>query len=145
MNQIKVAVLFYVVLCILLATTACNNNIDDSVEIRKYDIISVDVVESSRQKVDLTDKITYYEEYWNITNNSDELITGITITVCFCDKNNTIIDTDCRTSMLSLKPGQTIQIYTSTDKQYVTSYISNYEYEKNSRWIEVDLIAQSVA
>jgi hypothetical protein len=100
--------------------------------------------EESKYIDETLESFTTYNETWTITNNSDRTISGISFTVCFTDADNTIIRSDSRTLVVSLSPGQSINQSVYSNNEYMSSSVTNYEYElENGRVIGLDLVAET--
>ena len=104
------------------------------------DYLAIEFVIDSKTTKQIGEDI-YCTEYWAVGNNTEEIINGVSITVCYCDGNKNIVYTDTRTSEVSLSPGQSIEILSSSNKSYISRYVSNYKYTDDNRWIEVDCVA----
>lgn len=136
--------LFSFVLCVfvLCGMSGCGGVSDNDFD--SYDVLSFHLEEESRYTDDTLEDFITYNETWTITNNSDRTISGIAFTVCFTDSNNTIIGSDSRTLSVSLSPGQSINQSVYSSDKYISSTVTNYEYElENGRVIGLDLVAKT--
>lgn len=136
--------LFFFVLgvFVLYGLSGCGGASDNDFD--SYDVLSFHLDEESRYIDDTLDDFITYNETWTITNNSDRTISGIAFTVCFTDEDNTIIGSDSRTLAVSLSPGQSINQSVYSSDEYISSVVTNYEYElENGRVIGLDLVAET--
>ena len=91
-----------------------------------------------------------YQETWNVTNTSDVILTNVSITVAYCDKNGDIIYTDGRFSDVALQPSHSIQLDSFCEKDYFYSEVTNFSYTPPEKiddtytGVDVDLIAKQV-
>lgn len=139
MKKLFSFVLGVLVLCGLSGCGSVSDNDFDS-----YNVLSFHLDEESRYINETLESFTTYNETWTITNNSDRTISGISFTVCFTDADNTIIRSDSRTLAVSLSPGQSINQSVYSNNEYMSSSVTNYEYElENGRVIGLDLVAET--
>ena len=95
----------------------------------------------------------YSFEYYNILSAScisRVILTNVSITVAYCDKNGDIIYTDGRFSDVALQPSHSIQLDSFCEKDYFYSEVTNFSYTPPEKiddtytGVDVDLIAKQV-
>ena len=132
----------FLIISIAVLFSGCSGVSDDDFD--SYNVLSFNLDIETRKVDDSIPEYTSYQETWTVTNNTDRTISGISFTVCFTDADNTIIRSDSRTLAVSLSPGQSINQSVYSNNEYMSSSVTNYEYElENGRVIGLDLVAET--
>jgi len=139
-----VSLLLVIVIVTMISLCGCSSTRENKEQSTNSDYLVIEFVSDSKIAKQVGEDI-HYTEYWKVANNTKETINGVSITVCYCDEDRNIVYTDTRISEISLLPGQSIEILSSSNRPYISSYVSNYEYKDGNRWIEVDCVANGNA
>ena len=137
-----VSLLLIMVIAAMPSLCGCSNTEGSIGQSTNADYLLIEFVNDSRATKQIGELIIY-TEHWKATNNTGDTINGVSISVCYCDKDGNIVYTDTRTSEVLLQPGQSIELSSSCNQAYASSYVSNYEYKDGNRWIDADCMVTS--
>ena len=111
-----------------------------------YNILTTESVGSAGTYND----IIGYEQELLITNNGAQVVSDISITVCYYDAGGNILYNDSRGPGVSLKPGQSISVSSYCPDQYESCEVTNYMYSTTDRiqgeydGVDVDVVAKTI-
>ena len=113
---------------ISITGNASSQSVQNSFE--TYNIVSFSVVPNSKE-------FSIIKEYtidWTIQNNSSAILSDFAATICFYDKNGSIIESDSRGIQFSLEPGQSTAMKFYCDNDFASCRVTNYQYHPSKEF-----------
>ena len=85
-----VSLLLIMVIAAMPSLCGCSNTEGSFGQSTNADYLLIEFVNDSRATKQIGELIIY-TEHWKATNNTDDTINGVSISVCYCDKDGNIV------------------------------------------------------